>query len=280
VNGHPVLNVRALLKRRGHSPRRGLGQNFLEDPAALQSIVAAARLNGDDVVLEIGCGVGSLTVLLALSAGQVVAVELDPDLAVMAGEVLAPYRNVRIVRGDILAFSPATLGLPPGYVVAANIPYNLTSPILRHLLESNPMPQRIVLTVQKEVAQRVCAVPPHMSVLALSVQVYGTVELVLEVPATAFYPIPKVDSAVVRIETHTTPIIAPQLLPAFFGLVKAGFSQRRKTLRNTFAHGLGISPDESKVLLARAGIDPQRRAETLSLDEWSLLTTQERSRFS
>jgi 16S rRNA (adenine1518-N6/adenine1519-N6)-dimethyltransferase len=246
----------------------------------LERIAAEAKIGRHDWVLEIGCGFGSLTRYLSLRANHVVAVELDERLAAIARDVLAPCTNVMLVCGDILALDPRDLGLPPHYIVAANIPYYVTSPILRHLLESQPKPRRMVLTVQKEVGERMCAAPPNMSLLALSVQVYGNAEVIMGIPAEAFVPAPNVDSAVVRIETHGKPVIPQELLPRFFFLARAGFGHRRKTLRNSLAAGLRISPPAAETLLIQAHIDPRRRAETLSLPEWALLAMQEAPGFS
>lgn len=267
----PQLHTVQLLKQYGLWAAKGLGQNFLEDPQALQQIADAAEIGRSDVVLEIGPGLGSLTRYLAAAAGQVVAVELDAKFLPVLRKVLGEYDNVRVVPGDMLALAPADLGLPEGYLVAANIPYNITSALLRHLLSSEPRPTRMVLTVQKEVAARICAAPPDMSLLALSVQVYGRPSIVARIPAGAFYPVPKVDSAVVRVDLYPEPRIALSLLPAFFALSKAGFSQKRKMLHNALAAGLHLSPDEVEALLSQAGIDPRRRAETLDLNEWGKL---------
>jgi 16S rRNA (adenine1518-N6/adenine1519-N6)-dimethyltransferase len=267
----PPLDVPSLLKQYGLRPSKGLGQNFLQDNHALQKIVAAAAIEQTDSVLEIGPGLGSLTRYLALSARKVTAVELDRSLFPVLEAVLAPYPNVRLVQGDILELAPVDLVDAPGYLVVANIPYYITSALLRHLLESEPRPRRLVLTVQCEVAERICAGPGQMSLLALSVQVHGTPRLVASIPARAFYPPPKVDSAVVCIELAPQPRFPPPQLEIFFRLARAGFSQKRKTLRNSLAGGLGIEPAAAESLLAAAGIDPRRRAETLSLEEWGKL---------
>jgi 16S rRNA (adenine1518-N6/adenine1519-N6)-dimethyltransferase len=185
--------------------------------------------------------------------------------------VLAPYANVRLIHGDILKLSPQELVADKDYIVAANIPYNITSVLIRHLLESDPKPRRIVLTIQKEVAQRICAGPDDMSLLALSVQVYGRPRITARIPAGAFFPSPKVDSAVLCIDSYPSPLIKPDLLEIFFKLIKAGFRQKRKTLRNSISSGLHISPIEATDLLTHANIDPQRRAETLSIKEWENL---------
>jgi len=276
----PQLHTVQILKQFGLWASKGLGQNFLEDPEALQQIAGAAEVQASDTVLEVGPGLGSLTRYLAVVAREVVAVELDARFLPVLRNVLKGYRNVRVVQGDMLALSPAALGLPEDYIVAANIPYNITSALLRHLLASQPKPRRMVLTVQKEVAQRICAAPPDMSLLALSVQVYGRPSIVAQIPAGAFLPVPKVDSAVIRTELYPEPLIDRSLLPDFFELIKAGFSQKRKMLRNALAGGLHIAPSESHRLLLQAGIDPQRRAETLDLREWEALTRIHRGRNS
>lgn len=271
MNAIPPLNAPALLRQFGLRPDKKLGQNFLQDPFALDAIAAAAEIQPTDTVLEIGPGLGSLTRHLAVAAREVIAVELDPDLIPPLQAVTQPYDNIRIIHGDILKLSPQELVREPGYLVVANIPYYITSAIIRHLLEHDPKPRRIVLTIQKEVADRICAQPEDMSLLALSVQVYGQPRLVQRIPAGAFFPPPKVDSAVLLVEIYENPRIQPELLNTFFKLVKAGFSQKRKTLRNSLSSGLHISPLEAEGLLKKANIDPMRRAETLSIEEWRLL---------
>ncbi|NOH02422.1 MAG: ribosomal RNA small subunit methyltransferase A [Chloroflexi bacterium] len=267
----PPLDAAAVLKRYGLRADKRLGQNFLQDPSALEKIVAAAEINADDCVLEIGPGLGSLTRHLAVSARQVAAVELDPDLLAPLRAILAPYPNVRIVHGDILDLSISELVDQAGYIVAANIPYNITSAIIRHLLEGEPKPRRIVLTIQKEVAERICAKPGDLSLLALSVQVYGEPGIRAGIPASSFHPVPNVDSAVIRIDIYDQPLIPAELLGTFFKLIKAGFSQKRKTLRNSLSAGLHIKPADAEEMLISAGIDPMRRAETLSIAEWKRL---------
>jgi 16S rRNA (adenine1518-N6/adenine1519-N6)-dimethyltransferase len=267
----PPLDIPALLKRFGLRPRFSLGQNFLQDNLTLQEIVRVADILPSDDVLEIGPGLGNLTRYLALAAHHVTAVELDRDLFPLLEAVVAPYRNVTLVQADILNVNPTALMDQPGYLVVANIPYYITSAVLRHLLESSGRPRRLVLTMQEQVARRICAVPGKMSLLALSVQVYGNPEIVAYIPAEAFFPAPKVDSAVLRVEILPEPLISIALLDTFFTLIKAGFSQKRKTLRNSLSGGLGIAPAEAEKMLAAAGIDPIRRAETLSLGEWGIL---------
>jgi len=264
----PPLNISALLRRYDLRPSKALGQNFLQDNRALQKIICAANLEPGETVLEIGPGLGSLTRYLALAVRSVTAVELDRKLFPALESILAPYKNVRLVQGDILKLDPADLMETPEYVVVANIPYYITSVVIRHLLEAKRPPSRMVLTLQKEVAERVCSAAGRMSLLALSVQVYGKPVIGTTIPAEAFYPPPKVDSAVLCIEVYSQPVIPADRLDKFFILIKAGFSQKRKTLRNALSGGLRIAPVESEELLSAAGIDPRRRAETLSLDEW------------
>jgi 16S rRNA (adenine1518-N6/adenine1519-N6)-dimethyltransferase len=246
-----------------------LGQNFLSDNHILEKIVTLAEVSGDDEVLEIGPWLGSLTRHLALSARKVSAVEIDKKIFALLIDILKEYENIHLICGDILEQDPGNLGLQPGYLVVANIPYYITSAVIRHLLEAQVKPARVVLTVQLEVAQRICAQAGDMNLLALSVQVYGKPQVVMRIPAGAFYPPPKVDSAVVRIDLYPQPLIPLENLELFFALCKAGFGQKRKTLRNSLSHGLRLSTQEVEERLSNAGIDPGRRAETLSLHEWN-----------
>ncbi|NWG35611.1 MAG: ribosomal RNA small subunit methyltransferase A [Chloroflexi bacterium] len=278
MNEIPPLHVSALLKQYGLRADKRLGQNFLQDSHTLESIVTAAGILPEDTVLEIGPGLGSLTRYLAVAAKRVVTVELDEDLIPPLRTVLKPYENVQIVHGDILKLSPGELIREGGYLVVANIPYYITSAILRHLLEQESKPRRMVLTIQKEVAERVCAGPGDMSLLALSVQVYGEPRIARRIPASAFFPAPKVDSAVLCVEIYASPKIQPELLDTFFQLIKAGFSQKRKTLRNSLSAGLNLPREETERLLETAGLDPMRRAEMLDIAEWRRLVESVRSR--
>jgi 16S rRNA (adenine1518-N6/adenine1519-N6)-dimethyltransferase len=271
MNEIPPLNAAAVLKRHGLRADKSLGQNFLQDPFALEAIASAAEIKATDTVLEIGPGLGSLTRYLAASAKHVVAVELDRDMLIPLKAVLAPYPNVRVIHGDILKLSPQELVTEKDYIVAANIPYYITSAVIRHLLESEAKPRRIVLTVQREVAERICAKPGNLSLLALSVQVYGKPHIAARIPASAFFPAPKVDSAVLSVDIYPSPLVKAELLGAFFKLIKAGFSQKRKTLRNSLSSGLHISTTVSEEMLKKVNIDPMRRAETLSIEEWQAL---------
>lgn len=269
-----ALDVPGLLRAHGLTPRKGLGQNFLTDPSTLDKVVKAAGVTAEDSVLEIGPGLGSLTRHLARAARKVTAVEIDQNFIPILQQVLANEPNVQVIHADILSLDPLKIMDGEPYLVAANIPYYITSAILRHLLESAHRPQRLVLTVQREVANRICAAPGDLSLLALSVQVFGNPHQVLRIPAGAFYPPPKVDSITLRVDLYPQPLIPPDQLDTFFRLAKAGFSQKRKTMRNALSAGLGWKAERGQALLQKAGIDPMRRAETLSLDEWRQLTDQ------
>jgi 16S rRNA (adenine1518-N6/adenine1519-N6)-dimethyltransferase len=266
------LSISSLLKSHNLRPDKSLGQNFLTDPNILEKIVQIAGVSPSDTVLEIGAGLGHLTAHLARSARAVTAVELDKRFIPILSKRLASSPNITIVEGDILQLDSSELVQDDGYLVVANIPYYITSRIIRNLLESRLKPREIVLTIQYEVAQRVCAPSTKLSLLALSVQMYGTPNLELRIPAGAFYPQPKVDSAVIKIDLHPEPLLPDPQRKIFFKLIKAGFLHKRKTLRNSFSKGLGWPPEQAASLLTSVGIDPGRRAETLSIPEWIELT--------
>ena len=267
-------SVRALLRAYDLQPRKHLGQNFLVDPAALDRIVTAADLSAGDVVVEVGAGLGTLTRPLAEAAGQVLAVELDDRLVETLHTQLADLSNVEIIHGDILSI--AGFDLPHlGFKVVANLPYYITSAVIRRFLEEKPRPRLMVLTLQREVAQRIVARPGQMSLLAVSVQLYGQPRLVARISREAFYPQPTVDSAVVRIDVdeQLTVELAEGIEEALlFRVAKAGFAQKRKTLRNSLSAGLGLPRDRVEAALHEAGVDSRRRAQTLSLREWAGVT--------
>ncbi len=277
-----MSDPRDLLGRHDLRPRRSLGQNFLIDPSAPDRIADCAGLSAEDTVLEVGAGVGTLTTALAVRAGCVVAVETDPALAEVLSAEMAPWQHVRVVRGDILTLDPALLlSVPEGslgpplwgrrllhYHVVANLPYYVTNAVVRHLLEARVRPLQLVLTVQREVAERMVALPGDMSLLAVSVQFYGRPELCLRLRRGAFYPPPKVESAVVRIRTYEEPPFAVADVQRFFRVARAGFSQRRKQLRNSLSADLALDPEAVAKVLRGQDIDPTRRAETLSIAEW------------
>ena len=266
------MNPKTLLDEYGIQPRRALGQNFLHDPGALHKIVAAAEIAPDETVLEVGAGTGTLTQVLVRAAAQLIAVETDGRLLPLLRAGLPDTPQLRILHANILELDLVDLLAPRPWVSVANLPYYITSAILRHLLECAHKPRRLVLTVQHEVGERLVARPGHMSLLAVSVQFYGQPRIVGRLKPAAFWPRPDVDSAVVRIDLQGRPKLAVPDEACFFRVVRAGFSQRRKQLRNALGSGLGLSSAAAADLLAAADIDPQRRAQTLALEEWAALS--------
>ena len=263
-------NPKKVLDKYHIKPHKGLGQNFLSDDAVLRQIAESADFPADATVLEVGPGLGSLTRHLGEMAKQVIAVELDHDLIPVLSQELKAFPNIRVIEGDILSFN-ADEYIEDTYYVAANIPYYITSAVIRHLLEGKVRPKRMALTVQKEVAERICALPGKHSLLSLSVQIYGKADMPFIIPASAFYPQPEIDSAVVRIDLYDEPLIPEERVEQFFTLAKAGFGQKRKTLRNSLSSNLHLSGNEVEEKLKAADIDPMRRAETLSIEEWKKL---------
>jgi 16S rRNA (adenine1518-N6/adenine1519-N6)-dimethyltransferase len=249
-------------------PKKSLGQHWLHDEAVLQTICDAAAVSDTDTILEIGPGLGTLTKLLTAQAQQVIAVEFD---AILAANLPNQVRsnNLKVVQQDILSFDLTTM--PVGYKVVANIPYYLTSNLIRVVSESNNPPVIAVLLIQKEVAERVCAVPGQMSILSVTAQYFWEVSVGPIVPAELFTPPPKVDSQVLILQYRQQPLFKDVDTKQFFRLVKAGFSQKRKTLVNALSGGLSIDKDQAKALLDKADIPHNTRAQALSLEDWHSL---------
>ena len=249
-------------------PKKSLGQHWLKDPEILADIAEAAELTGDDVVLEIGPGLGTLTSRLLARANSVTAVEFDADLArKLPGQF--PGKKLAVVNQDILQFDLSQL--PTNYKVVANVPYYITSKIVEKLMTAENKPSIAVLLVQKEVAERIAAEAGNMSVLSVSVQIFTEAELDIEVPKQFFTPPPKVDSQVVVLRTRNNPLIAPEDQKDFFRIVKAGFSAKRKKLRSSLSGGLGIDKSAVEELLKNTGISPDARAEDLAIEDWKRL---------
>jgi 16S rRNA (adenine1518-N6/adenine1519-N6)-dimethyltransferase len=261
--------LQAIMRSLESSAKRSLGQNFLIDKAALDAILKAAELTKADTVVEVGPGLGTLTEALVKSVERVITVEKDDVFAERLQAALWNPENLELIHGDILKTNLADKVKPGRYKVVANIPYYLTSPLIRYFLEEAPRPQLIVLLVQKEVAERLSARPGSLSLLGVSAQFYADVEILRAVPKTSFWPAPKVDSAIIRL-TPREPVYSDE--KAFFGLVKAGFSSKRKTLLNTLSAGLQLTKEETTELLKETGISPAARAQELSLDQWVKLT--------
>ena len=249
--------------------KKELGQHWLTDRFILSEIAGAAEILSTDTILEIGPGLGTLTSELLRQADKVIAIEFDKDLAAkLPGQF--PGKNLEVRNEDILSFDLDTL--PKNYVVVANVPYYITSKIVQKLMTATNKPRIAVLLVQKEVAQRIAAKPGDMSILAISAQVFAEANLGIEVPKQFFTPPPKVDSQVIILKVRDEPLIASPDEQAFFRVVKAGFSSKRKKLRSSLAGGLGIEKSEAEIMLNDRGISPNLRAEDLSIEQWQLLT--------
>ncbi len=271
-----TLFYRQLLRQFGVKPRKSLGQHFLIDESVLDCILSAAELSSGDIVVEVGPGLGILTEGLAKQGAQVIAVELDSKLVALLKRRLAAFHNVKIINADILRVSPRQLlesklavsALFQGYKVIANLPYYITSPLLRHFFEAIPQPSEMIVMVQKEVGEAMVATPGNMSLLSVKTQFYSKPSIISYVPASSFYPPPRVDSVILRLDVYSQPPIEVPNAASFFDVVIHGFSSPRKQIHNSLAHSLDMPPSQVTLLLEKTGIEGQRRAETLSLEEW------------
>jgi 16S rRNA (adenine1518-N6/adenine1519-N6)-dimethyltransferase len=263
-----IHELRNLLYTHHMRPNKSFGQNFLIDRSVLRRIIEAAEINAGDQVLELGAGTGVLTRELARHARRVVAVELERDMLSLLAETTRNVANVELIERNLLYVDPAAIFGAEAYKLVANLPYYITAPTFRHFLESANPPRLLVVMVQYEVAQRIVAAPGDLSLLGVSIQFYGKPDIVAHVPARAFYPAPKVDSAILRVDLKDEVPLAHRQRDSFFRLVQAGFSERRKQLHNSLARGLHRKDVEVQAWLKAAGIDPVRRAETLSVEEW------------
>jgi 16S rRNA (adenine1518-N6/adenine1519-N6)-dimethyltransferase len=276
-----IHELRNLLYTHHMQPNKSFGQNFLIDRATLRRIIEAAEINAGEQVLELGAGTGVLTRELARHARRVVAVELERDMLSLLAETTRNFANVELIERNLLYVDPAAIFGAEAYKLVANLPYYITAPTFRHFLESANPPRLLVVMVQYEVAQRIVAAPGDLSLLGVSIQFYGKPDIVAHVPARAFYPAPKVDSAILRVDLKDEVPLAHKQRASFFRLVQAGFSERRKQIHNSLARGLHRKDAEVQAWLKAAGIDPGRRAETLSIEEWLQLwhemTNSERS---
>ncbi|MGE5620227.1 MAG: 16S rRNA (adenine(1518)-N(6)/adenine(1519)-N(6))-dimethyltransferase RsmA [Sphingomonadaceae bacterium] len=261
------LTPKALLQRLGLSARKAFSQSFLTDKYVVRDIIEAAELRPTDEVLEVGPGLGVLTRELVKVAGRVVAVELDRALAELLPRLVSDPDKLVVVQGDILAFDPATVFRGP-YKVVANLPYHITSPALRHLLTTRAKPTLMVVMVQKEVAERIAAKPGDTSFLSVMVQLYAKVTVVRHVSAASFFPAPKVDSTVIKLEVYERLPEGVDDPEALLAMVSGAFSRRRKQLHNSLSQAMWFPPGGVFEVLEAAGIDPTRRPQTLSVEEW------------
>lgn len=263
-----IHELRNLLYTHHMQPNKSFGQNFLIDRSVLRRIIEAAEINAGEQVLELGAGTGVLTRELARHARRVVAVELERDMLSLLAETTRNFANVELIERNLLYVDPAAIFGAEAYKLVANLPYYITAPTFRHFLESANPPRLLVVMVQYEVAQRIVAAPGDLSLLGVSIQFYGKPDIVAHVPARAFYPAPKVDSAILRVDLKDEVPLAHKQRDSFFRLVQAGFSERRKQIHNSLARGLHRKDAEVQAWLKAVGIDPGRRAETLSIEEW------------
>lgn len=265
--------IKELLAKYDAKPSKLMGQNFLIDANTLNKIITASELSPKDTVVEVGPGMGILTQALSKDAKRVVAIEKDRVMVKILKETIQNQGNVEVIEDNALKFNPLEHNLKQGeYKVVANIPYYLTSPLIRKFLEEKTPPNTIVLMIQKEVAQRICAKPPNMSLLAVSVQFYATAKIISHVSKQCFWPVPKVDSAIIKIipfETLPTQAGKKEVdATAFFNIVKAGFSQPRKQLANNLSKALKMEREKVNIWLLANSIKPEQRAETLAIQDW------------
>lgn len=265
-------NPKTLLDSYDILPKKSLGQNFMHDPNALEKIVASAQPQATDTIVEVGAGTGALTERLAAAAERVFAIEVDQRLRPLLEERFEDAVNVYLIFNDILKTDIAALLGADDYIVVANAPYYISSAILWHFLEARRRPRRLVMTMQYEVAERIVGAPGAMSLLSIAAHYYGVPRIVSRYGPAVFWPRPNIDSAIVRLDTHDAPLVQAPSRELFFRVVRAGFSMKRKQLKNALAGGLRIKASAARELLHAAEIDPRRRAETLSLEEWARLT--------
>jgi 16S rRNA (adenine1518-N6/adenine1519-N6)-dimethyltransferase len=265
--------IKELLQKHGAKPSKTMGQNFLIDGNILDKIIEAADIQPTETIIEVGPGIGTLTRALASKAKKVIAIEKDPAMLEILKETLADIDNVQVILGNILE---AAIPIPKEYKVVANVPYYITSPIIRLFLEAKIQPKAMILMIQKEVAQRICAKPPEMSLLAVSVQFYAEPKIAWPVSRGCFWPAPNVDSAIIKIvpkdlaaQVGKFPISSER----FFAVAKAGFLHPRKKLSSNLAEGLGKEKVQTEDWLQKAGISPGQRAETLTLTNWLYLAS-------
>jgi len=261
--------VKNLLKRKGIHPSKKFGQNFLISRSVLEKILKGACLKKTDIVLEVGPGIGTLTKEVAKKVKRVIAVEKDLKMIEILKQTLKDFKNVEIIAGDILKTDPKTYKLgTTNYRLISNLPYYITSPVLRKFLEAENPPQQMILMVQKEVAQRICAKPPKMSILAVSVQFYAKPEIISYVSKRCFWPQPKVDSAIIKIVPRRSAYGSTLFCERFFRIVRAGFAHPRKQLVNSLAFKLKLEKEKIKEWLLKNGVDPAQRAQTLTIRNW------------
>jgi 16S rRNA (adenine1518-N6/adenine1519-N6)-dimethyltransferase len=267
-----ATEVKKALRRSGLKPKKSLGQHFLIDHSVLETIIHSAELTSSDNVIEVGPGLGVVTLELARKVKNVIAVEIDSELALSLKKKCDSIDNISVINADILKMSPDQLiKNKEHYKVVANLPYYITSPVLQHFIRASLKPSLMVVMVQKEVGQSIVAAPGQLNILAISLQLFTVPEIVDNVPSDSFYPEPKVDSVIVRFSMLPKPVVNITDTEDFLHFVRCGFSAPRKQLRNSLSKGLQKKPSDISPVLEEARIEPQRRPETLSIKEWEKL---------
>ena len=259
---------KALLRQNRIKPTKSMGQNFLTETGVVEEIVELAEITADDLVIEIGPGMGILSREILATGAKLTAVELDRELAQLLRKELGDQPNFTLIEQDARYINPSELTGGQPYQVAANLPYSVATLILRNLMESDHPPMRMTVMVQKEVAERMTAEPGDMSLLGLATDLYADANIVMIVPPNVFTPPPKVESAVVRMNTRTTLRGTAAQRERMFALATMAFQRKRKTLSNGLSMGLGVPKQETDAVLAGIAIDPMRRPQTLNVDEW------------
>jgi 16S rRNA (adenine1518-N6/adenine1519-N6)-dimethyltransferase len=261
------------LREAGISPRKALGQHLLTDHSVVTRIVSASDLRAGDLVIEVGPGTGVLTEKLLATGARVFAPEIDPEMVRLLGDKFPDTETLKVTESNALAIDPAELlGETRSYSVVGNLPYNSGLAIVRHFLEAEQPPSKLVVMLQKEVADNVVAAPGELSQAGIGVQVFAEAKRLFNVPPRAFYPPPKVTSTVIRLDVRAEPLVLAEEQPRFFEIVRAGFSAPRKQIRNSLAQGLKITSSEVEGALGKAGISPSLRPQDLSIDDWLRLT--------
>jgi 16S rRNA (adenine1518-N6/adenine1519-N6)-dimethyltransferase len=268
----PAAEVKKYLRRAGLKAKKSLGQHFLIDNSILETIVKSAELTSADNIIEVGPGLGILTLELAKKVKNIIAIEIDNELASLLKKRTEPIPNITVINADILKRSPVQLlNGERSYKVVANLPYYITSPVLQHFIRDSLKPALMVVMVQKEVGQAIVATPGQLGVLAISIQLFTRPEIVAYVSASSFYPVPKVDSVIIRFKMLPEPAVNITDIEAFLSFIRCGFNAPRKQLRNSLAQGLQQKPSDIAHILEKAQIESQRRPETLSIEEWEKL---------
>ena len=268
--------IKEMLRKHDIRPVKQLGQSFLVDKLVLKKIIQAAELKKDDIVLEIGSGLGTLTMELAKRVKKVIAIEKDKKLYDLLKEILKNYKNIEVINADILDLGMQSLsdrlgGRTPNNApnkIVSNLPYYIASPVIRKFLEAENKPKSMILMIQKEVARRIIARPPNMSILSIAVQSYANPEIIDYVSKSAFYPTPKVDSAIIKITPYVRPRVSHINSVRFFRLVKAGFSSKRKQLANSLSRELCLNKKVIKTILEKSKIDIKIRPQNLDIKDW------------